>query len=284
MKKAIFAAVALILVFVLGSNGRASDLQMSIIPADTHWVFHLDLEKYASSLLFKLSMDEEGAPQMHRKAGVFFEKFRLDPLRDIRSITLFGRGDDTEEPVVVLSGNFDKTYLLGLLKLADTHGESSYGKYTIYSWGKKHSGVFVTDNLVFFSQSEDGVKLALDAVEGKIKNISSSPLFARLKRESPGAILLAAGADIPKMLGARGKPVILSKMKTASFSIAEIGEMVNLKIDIAAESSQVAKDIEQAIRGLIAMVNLQLADRLRPSVHQESLAAASSAERRSSVF
>jgi hypothetical protein len=36
--------------------------------------------------------------------------------------------------------------------------------------------------------------------------------------------------------------------------------MVDLKVDIWAESALVAKDIEQAIRGLIALVNLQFAE------------------------
>lgn len=53
-------------------------------------------------------------------------------------------------------------------------------------------------------------------------------------------------------------PVILSKMKGAQGSIAESGDDLKLDLSILAESAQVAKDVEQAIRGLMAIANLQL--------------------------
>jgi hypothetical protein len=47
-------------------------------------------------------------------------------------------------------------------------------------------------------------------------------------------------------------------MKGAGGALAESGENLSLEVSILAESAQVAKDVEQAIRGLIAIANLQL--------------------------
>jgi hypothetical protein len=271
MKKAaliiIMTVVALALVFSLGFTAGPSALQMSIVPADARWVLHLDMEKLVSSALFKMLTEEGGEPGIQQKAGQFFEKFKMDPIKDLRAVTIFGRGEATKEAVVAVSGNFDKAYLLSRLKAEPAHKETPYGKYTLHNWQDKHFGVFVTDNLALISEGEENIKAALDTLEGKAKNISTSPLVSRLMKESNNTIALGAVADIAGLTGegkgaaaAHEKPAILTKMQTVTGALSEIGEMVTLKVEIVAASAQVAKDIEQAIQGLIALVNLQFAD------------------------
>jgi hypothetical protein len=268
MKKAILiAAVILALLFGLGLAAEPSALQTSIVPADALWIIHLDMEKLASSALFKMLTETGSGPGVRQKAGQFFEKLKMDPFKDIRSVTIFSRSENEKEAVVALSGNFDKAYILGLLKADASHKETPYGKYTFHSWQDKHFGVFVNDNLVLISEGEDNIKSALDALEGKIKNISASPLVSRLQKESGNAIIVGAVSDIAGLTGeakggaaSQGKPAMLGKMKTATGAISEIGDMLNLKVEIAAASDQVAKDIEQAIRGVISLVNLQFTD------------------------
>jgi hypothetical protein len=271
MKKAalvtFLTVVALVLFPCLGAAAGPSDLQMSIVPADALWVLHLDMEKLTSSALFKMLTEAGGGPDIQQKTGEFFEKFKMDPFKDIKAVTVFGRGEAREEPVVAVSGNFDKAHLLGLLKADPSHKETPYGKYTLYSWKNKHFGVFVNDNLVLITENEKDIKSALDAVDGKAKNISASPLVARLQKESANAIATFAVADIAGLTGerkgaaaSRAMPAILSKMQSATGSISETGDKLNLKFEIGAASDQVAKDIEAAVRGVIALVNLQFTD------------------------
>ncbi len=260
MKKVIviLAAVTLALLFCLSAG--ASSLQVSIVPSDALWMLHLDMEKYASSQLYKLLTDKGGAAGINNEAGKFFEKFKIEPFKDIKGITIYGRGKDEEDAVVAISGNFDKAYLLGLIKAEATQKELPYGKHTIYNWDNSEFGVFATDTLILLAEREQSLKSALDAMEGKIGNISSSPLMAQIKKESADAIVVGAAADISGILGEHEKSAILGKMRTAACSITEKGEVFSLKLDIGAESAQVAKELEQAIRGLIAIGNLQLAE------------------------
>jgi len=65
-------------------------------------------------------------------------------------------------------------------------------------------------------------------------------------------------SNIPGLVGKHDNPVILSKMKGAEGSLSESGENLKIDLSILAESAQVAKDVEQAIRGLMAIANLQL--------------------------
>lgn len=260
MKKVIIilAAVTLALLFCLSAG--ASSLQVSVVPSDAVWMLHLDIEKYASSQLYKLLSDKEGTVGFNQKAVAFFVKFQIAPFEDLKGITIYGRGKGDEDAVVAISGNFDKPHLLDLVKAKTTAKEFPYGKYTVYNWDNSDFGVFATDSLILLAEQEGSLKTALDALDGKIGNISSSPLMAQIKKESAEAMVVGAAADISTLAGEHEKSAILGKIRTASCSIAEKGEVFNLKIDIGAESAQIAKEMEQAIRGLIAFGNLQLAE------------------------
>ncbi|MFZ2055500.1 MAG: hypothetical protein WAU81_15025 [Candidatus Aminicenantales bacterium] len=264
MKKAILILTALALVLALGLIAapaeKTASPQISAVPPDVQWALHIDMQRLTSSALFKALLEKSGPGFMKVKADRFLGELKIDPMKDLKGITVFGRGRKDEDAVVGLKGRFDKSRLLGLIKAEESHKEIPYGNYTIYSWKEDEFGAFGADDLILLSESEEAIKAALSTLEKNKKDVSAFPFLARVMKESPNAIFAAAVNSISGLVGEKGKPVILSKMRQAGGSLSESGENVNLKVSIATESAQVAKDVEQAIRGLIAMANLQLAD------------------------
>jgi len=262
MKKAIIILTALGLALALGliaaPADKAASPQTSAVSPDAQWAFHIDMQRLTSSTMFKGLLEEKGPAKMKGKADQFLGKLKIDPVKDLKGITVFGRGQKDEDAVVALKGKFDKTHLLGLIKAEETHKEIPYEKYTIYSWDGDDFGAFAADDLILLSESEAAIKAALSTLEKSKKDVSAFPFLARVMKESPNAIFVAAVNSISGLVGEKSKPVILSKMRQAGGSLSESGENVNLKVSIATESAQVAKDVEQAIRGLIAMANLQM--------------------------
>ena len=264
MKKAILIFTAVALALALGlvgaPNNSEESPQLSAVPAEAQWALHIDMQRLASSAMFKGLLEENGPAKMKGKADHFLGKLKIDPMKDLKGITVFGRAKKDEDAVVALKGKFDKAHLLGLIKAEESHEEIPYGNYTIYGWDDDDFGTFAADDLILLSENKEAIKAALDALGKGKKEVAAFPFLARVLKESPDAIFAAAVNSISDMVGKKGKPVILSKMRQAGGTISESGENVNLKVSIAAESAQVAKDVEQAIRGLIAMANLQLAD------------------------
>jgi hypothetical protein len=262
MKKAIIILTSLVLALALGLIAapaeKTASPQISAVPPDVQWAFHIDMQRLTSSTMFKGLLEEKGPAKMKGKADQFLGKLKIDPIKDLKGITVFGRGQKDEDAVVALKGKFDKPHLLGLIKAEENHKEIPYEKYTIYSWDDDDFGAFAADDLILLSESEAAIKAALNTLEKGKKEVSAFPFLARVMKESPNAIFVAAVNSISGLVGERSKPVILSKMRQAGGSLSESGENVNLKVSIATESAQVAKDVEQAIRGLIAMANLQL--------------------------
>jgi hypothetical protein len=269
MKKAalvtFLAVAALALLPSLGAYAAGpSGAQLAIVPADAQWAFHLDMEKFVSSSLFKLLLADGRGIDIQKKVGQVSGMFKMDPFKDLKAVTVFGRGGAGEEPVVALSGNFDKNYILGLLKAESSTKETPYGKHTLYNWEGEHFGVFVNDNLALITEKEADIKAALDALDGKAKNVSTSPLVAQLQKESAGAIIVFALGNVAGLTGrgegvavAQALPAMLTQMQSISGAISEKGDTLNMKIEIGAESDQVANSIQQAIQGIIALLNLQ---------------------------
>lgn len=258
MRKIIILIVAILLILVFFPELKAASIQKSIIPADAKWVIHFDMKKFSSTKLHELIMSDEGTIKVRKKTARIFKLYKFDPLKDIASVTIFGKGKDEEDTVVYVEGNFDKEYLLSLLEAETKYKEIPYDKYTIYSWDRDDFGVFVTDNLVLFSENEAAIKAALDVISGKKENITSSPMIAYVEAIPPEAFITAVANDISSLAGEKGKAVILKKTRMASFAIMERAENIALNLNVTTESPQDAEKMEQIINGLIAFGEMQL--------------------------
>jgi hypothetical protein len=261
MKKIILFLTAFCLALALGllaapAAGLPSE-QIAVVPAEAQWALFIDVQKLTSSSMFKELVDQGELAKIQGKMDQVFAKLRIDPLKDLKGVTVFGLGKEDEEAVVALSGKFDRAHLISLIKAGTTHQEIPYGKHTIYKWDDDEFGVFAADDLVLLGENDKAIRAALETLEGRNRD-AVPPLLSGVLRESPNALLVFGVSNIPGLVGDHDSPVILSKMKGAEGSLSESGENLKIDLSILAESAQVAKDVEQAIRGLMAIANLQL--------------------------
>jgi hypothetical protein len=252
---AFFLLAALALTAAPDPSGPAE--QLSAVPADAQWALYVDIQKLTSSAMFKALGGEQELGKIRGKTDQFFAKLKIDPEKDLKGVTVFGRGKKDEDAVVALSGKFDRAHLLSLIKAEASHKEIPYGNYTIYSWDNDEFGTFAGDDLILLGENEQALKSALDSLAGRNKDVAP-PLLAGAFKDFPNAIVVFGVSSIPGLIGEHDQPVILTKMKSADGAFAENGQDLSLQVNINAESAAVAKDVEQAIRGLIAMANLQL--------------------------
>ena len=250
-----FMLAALVLTASPVPAGRSE--QLSAVPADAQWALYVDVQRLTSSALFKAVGGEQEMGKIRAKTDPFFGKLKIDPEKDLRGVTVFGRGKGDEDAVVALSGKFDKAHLMSLIKAEASHKEIPYGNNMIYSWDGDEFGAFAGDDLILLGENEQALKSALDSLAGRKRDVAP-PLLAGAFKDYPNAIMVFGVNSIPGLLGKNDHPVILTKMRSAAGALAESGENLSLQVNISAESAQVAKDVEQAIRGLIAMANLQL--------------------------
>jgi hypothetical protein len=258
MKKAVIIMVTVILAMFFCYEIMATNLQKSIIPAEASWVIHFDLEKFAATQIGNHLLTEEDALGLGKKNDNFLKKYKINLKEDIDGITVFGIGKGERNIVACLQGNFDRNYLLGLLGAEDSHKEIPHGQYTIHNWDGDEYGVFAGENLALMGPSEEAIKLALDVIAGKKANIASSPMNEYLKEIPSNAFLAALANDISSLAGSKSKMFIIKKTESAMFSLAEIKENFNIRLNFTVKTLEDAQNMENVLRGLISLANMQL--------------------------
>ena len=194
MKKIILFLTAFILAVALGlvatPAGAAATDQLSVVPADAQWALYIDVQRLTSSAMFKALGGEQELVKLRGKTDPYFLKLKIDPEKDLKGVTVFGRGKGDEEAVVALSGKFDRAHIMGLIKAEPNHKEIPYGKQTIYSWDDDEFGAFADDDLILLGENEQALKSALDSLQGRKRDVVP-PLLAPAFKNFPNRFCIS---------------------------------------------------------------------------------------------
>lgn len=266
MKKTILILATAVLILMLCTEIRGSELQQNIVPAEAQWVIHVNVEKIKTTRFFSAFKEDKLFAKVEKRSAWLDKRFGVNPLEDIMGITLFGKARE-KDAVVCVRGNFDTEHLLSLLELDEDHKELAYGKFTIHNWDDDSYGVFARDDLIMFSDSETSLKTALDALSGKAETLKSSPLNTLMKDVPSGVFLTGAAGDIPSLLeGEHDKEAaVLKKTEAAVFSVREAGDNMSLNLNMKAADPKDAENIAQIFKGLLAMAEMY-SDQLPPEI------------------
>ncbi|MGD9346037.1 MAG: hypothetical protein PVH84_09265 [Candidatus Aminicenantes bacterium] len=256
MKKVMIILVFILLAFLMLGELAAFTLPKTLIPAEAEWVVHLDMGKFKSSHIGNLLIEEKHGG-IKKKAKAFYKQTSIDLLQDVSGVTIYGLGKNKQQTVMCLKGTFDKDYLLSLLEDVDAHREIPHGTHTIHKWNHSEYGLFVGEDLVFLAWNENAIKTALDAVDGKSKNTSASSLKAYMEEIPDNAFFAALAKDISALAGYASKAVILKKAGSGLFTLTEQNEILKARFNATAATPKDAANMEQVIRGLIAMAQMQ---------------------------
>lgn len=263
MKKAVILFVVILLTLFFLCELRASTLQKSIIPADADWVIHFDVEKFKSTQFGDQLLNKEDIFGLGKNASQFHDKYQIDILSDINGVTIYGTGNDEDNTIVCLRGNFDQAYLLGLLAAEDSHKKIQHANFIIHAWDSHEFGVFVDDNFTLIAQSETAVRKALDVISGKKANIASSSLKSFINELPSNVFFAALARDISEMAEHEKDVFIFKKTESAAFTLTEEKEEVHMRLNFTVKTLEDAKNMESVIRGLISLANMQMEEAQR---------------------
>ncbi|MFC2160057.1 hypothetical protein ACFLRW_01055 [Acidobacteriota bacterium] len=258
----IFLALFLTALAIPGISGES--LQTKLIPAETKWLIHIDVEKFAQTELRQI-LEEKSKNDFGQEIMGIEKKTGIDFFRDISAVTVIGMNKKNKEPVVAVSGSLDKSHLLGLLKEEESANEFNYGNFLIYTWDDEGFGVFADDSLLIFSENRNGLEKVLDTFSGKGKNFSDTPLQKQLKSLSPNTFLIATADNISEMLGDDDDDfgaLILKKTESAFFSVDEQNRKVRVLMSLQTDSLETAANMKSMVTGLKAFLSMN--DKIDP--------------------
>jgi hypothetical protein len=236
----------------------AKPLDQTIVDINANWLFHADYDQFnqsATGHLMKQQMSVLGLEGCFTK---FSDKYAFHPIEDVKSVTIYGQGEDESKAVAFVHADFDKKVLLKLLEDDSTHEIIEYKDRSIHKFrSKKHSDdtgkiVFAlldTDKIAL-STGLDSIKTASDNLDAKAA--AATELLSLFNGSLPGIINIA-GVNIAGNLNPGHNDIVLKRTDTLAMVIGEKHGKFYIDSNITAYDVQTAVDIENMMRGFISL-------------------------------
>jgi hypothetical protein len=254
-------AMAMAVVLGLATIGRAAPLDLKQVPAEAKWVMHVDVDAFRASVVVDkayhkcLEMHKDAAKKMDMVAAII----GMDPRKDIHGFTVYGKDTNKEHGVLIVHADVNQNLLLTMVAMAPDHKATTYGAYELHSWTHKHgkkkpcavTGVFYKPNIMVFAGCVDGVKAALDVLDGKASGITGhdSPLAGRTL---PGTIFLARASAIDP----KEKCPVLKQTDSFRVALGEYNGHSFYRARLVMKSTTAVDQLKAISEGFRALVSL----------------------------
>jgi len=257
MKTCITYLVFLLIVCWFVPGLSAAVIDKSILPAETKWIAHFDMDNFNQTYLKKLLLENDKSTKIKKNRNKLYQEIKVDLFKDISGITIFGGPD--KSIVFCCKGNLNRAYVLKRFKKEVEYQLFKHQKFDIYKWECKNYGVFVNKNMVLYSQKLQPLKDILDIKRGKKPGITSSnSILKYLKMVPDNAFFLAAAGNISSLSKYVGtKAYVLKNTGFASFLTAEDAKIINMRAILSLNDPRKAEQIGNIVRGLISLVQLK---------------------------
>ena len=251
-----------LLLVIIAASATAAPINQKQIASSANWVFHLDQQQFLKSEIGSLTMQEIKEQGADEKLNALRELFGSNPLEDIYSVTIYGPDSNEVNAVALIHGKFDKSKLLSLLAFNETYTKDKYRTYTTHQWtddkhGKPQVGVFASDNLIILSQSGKSVELALDVLDSKAENITTTDKLLPLETMPEETIIVAAAQGIGELAGDNAEAAILKNTNMLAFIVGEKEGNFKISLNLQAKTAELATQIQLAAQGFMAFASLK---------------------------
>ncbi len=272
------------LLALLPAVGLQAELNPALVPADAKWVLHADVAALRSTVL--------GEKLMAQVSQVALTP-ETDPLRPnvpkiletVGLITAFG-SDLSGKPeaidgALVLQGTADLRKIaegmMAQMTLSDPENvtEVSDLPFEAYSMSGEVFIGFPEEPIVLVSKSQPQLMKALEVFRGRAPSLAgtSSPLLALLPKGGRYYLMGASAVPSAQALTQGGGPQarILQMAESGSFAVGEDGEKAIARVQLVANSSDIAVKLAKIVEGMTAMLSLAETSDARVSEFVNSL-------------
>lgn len=285
MRRTGMIALSAVLAMSFTCPAWAGGLTKEQVPAGAKWVLHLDAEGLLASETGGAILAELKKQNIENVMAVVKNLVGLDPLKDIKSVTLYGTNFEPDDGVAIINAKMDKEKLLTLLKANPTFKESKYGEHAVYEWvdqpkdeGKtekaaqleqhalkketKKFGAFQGDNLAVMAQDLTMLQKALDLLDGKGDSLAKEK---DAPAASKGSFFFAFARDLAEAAKKDKKNQILKHVSGANLNVGERDGKLFAQLAVNCKDDRTYSDLKRMAEGLqgladLAFMNAQEAD------------------------
>ena len=235
------------------------------IPADTKyidatakWMVHLDIDALMDSSVAQHALETN--PHLSgQKLKALQTLTGIDIEKGLHGITIFGNGEP-DNGVVIVHAQAKQENLVSFVQLNDKYQSKEHNGHTIHSFpddkkpGKRISACFMPGNKIVFGQKTGLVEQGIDLLSGDRPAINSNGEMEELGNFQDYPVLLAYGdfSALHKNKNPK-KAAAFQQAKRLGVSLGEEEGHVKGMLGIVTENAETALQVENFLRGIIAM-------------------------------
>lgn len=255
MKKVMVSGLVSVFVLSLSLFAGGIPIQKSLVPADAKWMVHFDMAKFRNSRLHDFLMEENFTRSFRKWNSRLNKELDMDVIRDMSSLTVFNAGHEERTIVGCFRGRFDNLSLLEKIRGRTEVDEIKSGSHTLLHWNRREYAVFAEKDLILYSNDRKAIENALKSLPSKGKDVS---FMSEVAKDVPSDAMMFAFMKNPGyLLGIPSKSKFLDKIGTALYYVSENADIVRSSLRVETQSREDAENIQDLIKGMMAMVRLQ---------------------------
>ncbi|MEX2218971.1 MAG: hypothetical protein WD749_09445 [Phycisphaerales bacterium] len=240
----------------------AGPLEKGVVAPGAKWVVHVDVEALRQSTVctFVLEHERRLDPDLPRLRKMK-EEFGLDPLTDIKSLTVYGDSPDPGECVAVLRTTDAVDGLL--TRLVDEKKvlqKIEEGPYTIYTWaeGDEQRHAFVkrgagADRTVIAATDKARLLAGIRQLDAPAAAAPAEGVLASTPRA--GSVVFVAGTSMDCLRDAQAS-MMLQKAESVVLDMGESGGEVYADLRLTTSSSEEAGNMLMVAQGGMGLARM----------------------------
>jgi hypothetical protein len=260
-------AVFTSLLLALAGPAAAAPLDKGRIAADASWAVHFDGEGFWASALGRAILKDRKAFQLDETIASTRRKFGLDPVSELKGVTVYGVGGSEKGAVVVVE-TASARGILSRMREEKSHRETSYRGLAIHEIGVTRDGkpqrqyvAVKTDprrELVVSSEDRDAVVKAVDVLAGRAPSLGRSPALRMLATPPGGFLVFASDRKMAEVLRNRSgsKALENAQIDFVSLVCGDDRGTSYATLDLGVRTADQALDIQRMTDGMLAMASL----------------------------
>lgn len=246
----------------------SDELKRERLPADVDFVIHLDMEALRSTELWKhVSEQSEDFDLDIDELDDIRREFGIDPLTDVRALTLYKVESEEEPTVVLFSSNSRVDEALEKLQLEDGYRRLVSSGIELHTWSDDSDDdedrmfayvhAIGAERVVVLAANERSAVRAARVLRGEDPSHASAGTLLTLA-PARGSFMYVAAAEIPSFDDDEDSPAsqIFGLAQGIQFDVGEAGGYLRAHMGLITNSAEDALNISNVINGLISMARL----------------------------
>ena len=255
----------------------AGPLVPNRVTADATWLFHVDLEAVRNSPFGARLVSNEFLAEMHEEMNAVHEDLGIDPIRDIKSITVSGAEEGEDHGLIVVNATQAVDQAIARIgELVGEYNAITEGTRTIHCWTEGEDdedgdndrmyayviqGTDPDDRVIAFCESIEQLRTAMVRLEAPAAG--ELPPVLQRATPRPGSFVFFSAQDISSIVDDQQAAAMLRSADSVYFEAGQDGNELFAQATLHAPTDAEATSISQIITGLTAMGRMVLAEEPR---------------------